>query len=144
MDLRRRHNLGSDLFAGPQGSQQTVEVEFLSSSSTADGSKAGTKNITCVIHTSDGLPLVNQVTVDVSRTGGSAVNGVDFEFTSPKELTFLVGADDADEQSTTVVISGANSPDCTVIFGLSNAVNATINGNTVHTLTILGGGGGEA
>jgi len=127
---------------------QTVTLGFQSGSSLKDGDKVASANIIVFITTSDGLELDHEVTVDVSRTGGTAIDGVDFNFTSPTTLTFIAGSLNGETLSADVSILGANNPDCTVILGLSNPTGSgtTISGITSHTLTIafVGGGGGEA
>lgn len=126
----------------PEAPVQTVIVEFLNASSMSDGTKVGTNDVMVVLHTSDLLPLVSEVTVDVIRTGGTATQGIDVGFTDPTTITFPVATDNDSAYPATVNILG-NSLAATLILGLNNT-SATISGNTSHTITITGGGGGEA
>jgi len=124
--------------APPEAPGQTVIFGFQSGSSSKNGDKVSEAYILVIITTSDGLALDHEVTVDVSRTGGTAVDGLDFSFTSPTTLTFPVGSPNNEGYAATVSILGANNLDSTVILGLSNPTGSgtTISGITSHTLTI--------
>lgn len=140
MDLRRRHNLGADIF-GQAALSQTVTIEFDPASDSADGTKVGQKNVTAIIHTSDAQPLQAQVSADIIRSGGDAVNLVDIEFTSPSGILFNINDPDGSTISLPIDILGAGNS-VTALFGFSNVVGATPSGNTTFTLSVIGGGGG--
>lgn len=121
----------------PEGPTQTVTVEFYEVSSTSDGTKVGTDEVLVSMFTSDLLPLESEVTVDVVRTGGTAIQGVDVNFTNPTTVTFPIGTFNNTQEPVTVNILGS-SADASLILGLTNVVGATISGNTSHTITIIG------
>lgn len=81
-------------------------------------------------------PADTETTVEVAVTGGTAVNGTHYNFTSPTVLTFA--ASDPGSQTFEVEILDNLDPndDRTVVFTLQNATNGALLSTSELTLTI--------
>ena len=100
------------------------------SSSTLDESVA-VKNIAVNLSAASG----KTVDVTVTVTGGSALLGTDYAFTSPSVITFNPGITSIN-LSYTVTADTDIEGDETIIFSLGAPVNATLGAATTHTSTI--------
>ena len=71
---------------------------------------------------STATPLLENQTVQVFRSSGTATPGVDFTFTSPQTVTFDAGSVDGATESVSVTVIGDETPESneTVILGLQS------------------------
>lgn len=119
---------------------QTATVAFSAAASSSPDESGTAYDITVVLTTSDGQPLVNAVTVDVSDLAtGSATTGVDYNF-STTTVTFAATAASGSTQvaNVAVVSDSDDESDETVIFGLGNVTGtgASIGTPNETTFTI--------
>ncbi len=80
---------------------------------------------------------VGETTVEVAVTGGTAVNGEHFNFTSPTTLTFADGDATAQSFSIEIVDDALANEDRTIELELQNATNGAVFGTSMLTLTII-------
>lgn len=74
--------------------------------------------------------------VDVYVKGGTAMNGVDYNFTSPTTVTFLPNSNTAQSVTVTIVDDAVIEPGETIILGLQNATNNANIGQDTTVITI--------
>ncbi len=82
-------------------------------------------------------PNINATSVDVTVTGGTAVNGVDYTFTDPTNLTFPAGSGDSQSFSITINDNFVQNEDKTIELGLTNATNGALLIPNTLLVTIL-------
>ena len=88
---------------------------------------------------STATPLLENQTVQVFRSSGTATPGVDFTFTSPQTVTFDAGSVDGATESVSVTVIGDDLDESneTVILGLQSvSTGGSIVAPSTHTLTI--------
>ena len=81
-------------------------------------------------------PAAVETTVDVAVTGGTAVNGDNYNFTDPTTLTFAAGDNTPQTFEVEVLDDVDPNEDRTVIFTLQNANNDAVLSTEVLTLTL--------
>jgi CSLREA domain-containing protein len=148
VDLRLGNLRGTNASLGSQtdytltitNDDQSATVQFSSTGFITSDESNTDYNIDVVVTTSDGQPLVNAITVDVSNLGtGSATDIADYNV-STTQLTFATSTPSGSTQaaSVTVITDSLDETDETVDFGLGNltGINASLVLQTVYTLTI--------
>lgn len=81
-------------------------------------------------------PATTETTVEVTVSGGTAVNGTNYTFTDPTTLTFPANATDAQSFTFDVTDDVDPNEDRTVTFQLQNATNAAVFGTDTVQVTI--------
>lgn len=82
-------------------------------------------------------PVISATTVDVVVTGGTAVNGVDYNFTDPTGLSFPGSSSANQSFSVTIVDNATDDENKTIVFGLANANNGALLLPNALEVTIL-------
>jgi hypothetical protein len=119
---------------------QSVTVEFSSTGFTTTDESGTSYNIDVVLTTSDGLPLLNQVTVDVTNPAtGTAILGTDYNF-SAATLFFEVGTASGTTQTPNFMVASDDwdEADETADFGLDSLTGTSVSfgSQTAFTVTI--------
>lgn len=118
---------------------QTVIVSFEIASDNVTDDTPSSYDISVEITTSDGQPLVSEVTVEVADLAtGSAVLDTDYSFTSPTTVTFTEGSASGATETASVSVLGTNVT-ADADFGLQNAVGARITGGDFQLNLEAGG-----
>lgn len=81
-------------------------------------------------------PNATATTVEIAVTGGTAVNGVNYTFTSPTVLTFPANSSDAQSFSFDVIDDLDPNEDRTITFELQNPTNGAVIGTGTLEVTI--------
>jgi hypothetical protein len=120
---------------------QTATVAFSSSGDSTPDESGTSYTVDVVLTTSNGNPLVNTITVDVSDLlTGSATSGSDYNSFSTTMLTFGASSASGSTQSVsvTVIADSLDEADETVNLGLGNltGTGASLGAQTTFTLTI--------
>lgn len=80
---------------------------------------------------------MGETTVEVAVVGGTAVNGENFNFTSPTTVTFADGDAAAQTISIEIVDDAFTNDNRTIELQLQNATNGAVFGTSMLTITIL-------
>lgn len=112
----------------------TDPVLSFATSAIVVGEADGTIDITVTLINPD---AENPTSVEVALTGGSAVNGVDFEFVSPQTVTFPAGSSDPQTVALEIIENDIEDGDRTIELTLQNADNNALIGFGEFVITIL-------
>lgn len=107
-------------------------VSFVSSSATV-AEDVGSYTLTVMIVNPD---ADNDTEVEVAVVGGTAIEGVDYEFTSPTNVVFAAGSSMSQSVTITVLNNMDEDGDRTIEFELQNPSNEANIGTQNLTLTI--------
>jgi hypothetical protein len=118
---------------------QTVTVQFIGASTAVSGDTPTLVNIGVSIITSDLLPLVAPVSVDVrDLLTGTAATPLDYTMVTPQTLNWLAAAPSGQVQNATLNTTGVNTGgDPTVNLDLDAAVGATEGVQNIHQVTLI-------
>jgi Ca2+-binding RTX toxin-like protein len=125
--------LGAGLFAtpGPEAEAGVVPPTVQFAAATSSGGE-DTTEVTLAVKLS--APSLQQVSVQVAATGGTATSPDDFDLDTNK-VTFAAG-DTTDDVSLTIVDDITDEAAETIVLTLSNPKNATLGEQATHTYTI--------
>lgn len=112
----------------------TAPVVSFATSAVAVGEADGVIDITVTLTNPD---PDNPTSVEVALAGGTAVNGVDFEYDSPQIVTFPAGSSDPQTVPLEIIENEIEDGDRTIELTLQNADNNALLGFDELVITIL-------
>lgn len=125
----------------PPPPSQTASVEFQLAGQVVPGDIPSVVTINVVLTTSDGLPLVSLVSLDVrDLLTGNAVTPLDYSFPTPTSISFAPGSLNGSVLPATLTTTGVNSaPDRNVNLDIDpgTIVGAIIGPQGTHNVLIL-------
>lgn len=116
----------SSIFSG------SPTVSFVSGAATV-AEDAGSFELTVMIVNPD---ADNDTQVEVAVVGGTAIEGIDYEFTSPATVLFSAGSSMSQSVTITILNNADEDGNRTIEFELQNATNDASFGTQTLTLTI--------